>query len=52
MLIAVMVILDKVLIGLGSAAMTGLFALGAKYLFLNPADEAAGAFVERIKRSE
>ena len=52
MLITFAFILDKILIGLGSAAVTGLFALGAKYLLLDPLDEAVGTYMGKIRRAE
>lgn len=47
-----MVILDKIIIGLGAAAVTGLFAIGAKYMFLNPAESATAAVFEKLKKLE
>ena len=52
MLLKTMVILDKILIGLGGAVVTGMFGLIAKYAILNPADEALGACMDRLKELE
>lgn len=52
MLITALFILDKIIIGLSGAALSGLFALGAKYLFTNPVEEATDAMIERVRREE
>ena len=51
MLTAFLIVLDKLIIGLSGAALSGLFSIGAKHLFTNHTEEATDAMMIKFKRA-